>query len=148
MLSTALTGKQGPWQMNCCSLQPWLLELSLHLIDLPITFQLLLQYHPHHYLLTARHFSSSEGPRQTISYTAWYIVQVKNTGSLLCGSLTGVTFPSPSGFKERGNALLSSSTDWAAEGAVGALTDFFPLARCWWGINRAENRNGDFPCKL
>ncbi|KFV47478.1 hypothetical protein N328_02770, partial [Gavia stellata] len=33
--------------------------------DFPITSQLLLQYHPHHYFLTAEHFSSSEGPRQT-----------------------------------------------------------------------------------
>lgn len=26
MQSTAPIGEQGPWQMNCCSLQPWLLE--------------------------------------------------------------------------------------------------------------------------
>ncbi|KFP70744.1 hypothetical protein N310_02061, partial [Acanthisitta chloris] len=38
----------------------------LHTVtDLPISSQLLLQYHPHHYFLTPEHFSCSEGPRQT-----------------------------------------------------------------------------------
>ncbi|KGL92885.1 hypothetical protein N301_14099, partial [Charadrius vociferus] len=34
------------------------------LTNLPITSQLLLQYHPHHSFLTAEHFNSSEGAKQ------------------------------------------------------------------------------------
>lgn len=90
------------------------------------------------------HPQHSGSLRTSISHATWCIVHLKITGSLFCGSLTG-GFPSQPEFKGRGNALLSSSADQAAGGAVDALTGFFPLARCWWGINRAENRDRGFP---